>query len=173
MEKIVAYTLRPVQEEDQELLLEVYSSTRADEMALVPWDAAQKKTFLQMQFSAQHQYYQANYPGADFQIILVNNQLAGRIYADRRADEIRLMDIALLPEHRNRGIGSRLIKDLLAEAQQANKPVRIHVEKFNPALRLYERLGFSIIDDRGVYWFMEWRPQEVNSAASLTQRAEG
>jgi len=173
MEKIAVYTLRPVQEEDEELLLEIYSSTRADEMALVPWDAGQKQAFLQMQFSAQHQYYQANYAGADFQIILVNDQPAGRLYVDRRVDEIRLIDIALLPEYRNGGIGSALIKEVLAEAQQAGKLVSIHVEKFNPALRMYERLGFSISDDRGVYWFMEWKPQEVNSAVSAKQRAEG
>src|SRR5262245_30144063 len=172
MEKIAAYTLRPVQEEDEEFLLEVYSSTRVDELAPLGWSADQQAAFLTQQFNAQHQYYQANYPHADFLIILVSGQPAGRLYVDRRADEIRLMDIALLPEHRGAGIGSGLIKELLAEAQLARKPVRIHVEKFNPALRLYERLGFSIIDDRGVYWFMEWKPQEVDSAVSADQRAE-
>src|SRR5690242_16314624 len=126
MEKIAAYTLRPVQEEDEELLLELYSSTRVDELAPLGWSADQQAAFLTQQFNAQHQYYQANYPHADFLIILVNGQPAGRLYVDRGADEIRLIDIALLPEHRGAGIGSGLIKELLAEAQQACKPIRIH-----------------------------------------------
>ena len=155
--------LRPIRPEDQPFLYEVYASTRLEELAPLGWNADQQAAFLTQQFNAQHQYYQANYPGADFQIILVNDQPAGRIYVDRRIDEIRLIDIALLPEYRNGGIGSRLLKDLLAEAARAGKPVRIHVEKFNPALRLYERLGFSISDDRGVYWFMEWRPRREMS----------
>ena len=78
-----------------------------------------------------------------------------------RADEIRLIDIALLLEHRNAGIGARLLQDLLAEAAQAGKPVRIHVEKFNPALRLYERLGFTPIEDQGVYLLMQWSPDAL------------
>ena len=150
--------LRPIRPEDQPFLYEVYASTRLEELAPLGWNADQQAAFLTQQFNAQHQYYQANYVGADFQIILVNDQPAGRIYVDRRIDEIRLIDIALLPEYRNAGIGSGLLNDLLAEAQRAGKPVRIHVEKLNPALRLYERLGFSISDDRGVYWFMEWVP---------------
>ena len=165
-------TLRPIRPEDQSFLYEVYASTRLEELAPLGWSADQQAAFLAQQFNAQHQYYQANFAGADFQVILVNGQPAGRLYVDRRVNEIGLIDIALLPEYRNAGIGSGLIKELLAEAQQAGKPVRIHVEKFNRALRLYERLGFSIIDDRGVYWFMEWKPQEVNSALPTSQRAE-
>jgi ribosomal protein S18 acetylase RimI-like enzyme len=158
-------TLRSIHPEDQPFLYEVYASTRTEELAPLGWNSEQQAAFLTQQFNAQHQYYQASYASADFQIILVNGQPAGRLYVERGADELRLIDIALLPEYRNAGIGTGLIKNLLAEAQQAGKPVRIHVEKFNPALRLYKRLGFSIIDDRGVYWFMEWKPQEVNSAA--------
>jgi ribosomal protein S18 acetylase RimI-like enzyme len=165
-------TLRPIRSDDQPFLYKVYASTRLEELAPLRWSAEQQAAFLTQQFNAQHQYYQANYTGADFQIILVNGQQGGRLYVDRGADEIRIVDIALLPEHRGAGIGSSLIKELLAEAQQAGKVVRIHVEKFNPALRLYERLGFSIIDDRGVYWFMEWPPQEVNGAVSVNQHAE-
>lgn len=160
--------LRPIGPEDQPFLYQIYASTRMEELASLGWSAAQQAAFLTQQFSAQHQYYQANYVGADFQIILVNGQQVGRLYVDRGAEEIRLIDIALLPEYRNDGIGSRLLNDLLAEAAQAGKPVRIHVEKFNPALRLYERLGFSISDDRGVYWFMEWKPRrEMSTTITL------
>ena len=150
--------LRPIRPDDGPFLYKVYASTRLEELAPLGWSAEQQAAFLTQQFNAQHQYYHANYADADFQIILVNGQPGGRLYVDRRGDEIRIIDIALLPEYRRAGVGSRLLRDLLDEAAAGGKPVRIHVEKFNPALRLYERLGFSIVDDRGVYWFMEWSP---------------
>jgi GNAT superfamily N-acetyltransferase len=138
-------------------LCAVYASTREQELAAVAWDAAQKTAFVQMQFAAQHAYYQEHYAGADFDVILVDSQPAGRLYVNRADDELRIVDIALLPQWCNRGIGSALVNALQGEAAAAGKPLRIHVERFNPALRLYERLGFSPIADRGVYLFMEWR----------------
>ena len=164
--------LRPIRPEDEPFLYDVYASTRLEELAPLGWSAEQQAAFLAQQFNAQHQYYQATYADADFQIILLNNQPAGRLYVERRDDEIRLIDIALLPAYRGAGVGSRLLHELLDEAAVAGKPVYIHVEKFNPALRLYARLGFSIIEDRGVYWFMEWKPQEAKRVVSDTQRAE-
>jgi ribosomal protein S18 acetylase RimI-like enzyme len=133
-------------------------------MNLVAWDAAQKEAFVRMQFTAQHSHYQQHYPDAAFDIILVNGQPAGRLYVDRWTKEIRIVDIALLPEYRNAGIGTTLLKGILEEATQAGKPVSIHVERFNPALHLYERLGFSTISENGVYYLMEWVPG--NSANS-------
>jgi ribosomal protein S18 acetylase RimI-like enzyme len=151
-----AISLRSVRPDDRAFLLSVYASTREPELATVDWDAAQKAAFVQMQFDAQHAYYQEHYEGAAFDVILVGGQPAGRLYLHRRDDEIRIMDIALLPEFCNRGIGTTLLHGLQSEAAAAGKPLRIHVERFNPALRLYERLGFRQIDDRGVYLFMEW-----------------
>ena len=150
-------TLRPVSADDLPFLCAVYASTREQELTAVAWDAAQKAAFLDMQFRAQHTYYLAHYPDAAFDVILINHQPAGRLYIDRATSEIRIVDIALLPEWCNRGIGSALINVLQGEAAAAGKPLRIHVERFNPALRLYERLGFQQIEDRGVYLFMEWR----------------
>ena len=141
---------------DQELLFRIYASTRAEELAPVPWTEAQKEAFLRMQFRAQSLDYAANYPDAEFLIILRDGVPAGRLYLDRRADELRIVDIALLPEHRGAGLGGAILRDLLAEAAAAGKPVRIHVERFNPALRLYERLGFRRTADLGVYYLMEW-----------------
>ena len=109
-----------------------------------------------MQFDAQHAHYQEHYAGAAFDVILVDGQPAGRLYVAREEDEIRIVDIALLPDFCNRGIGTTLLRGLQSEAAAAGKPLRIHVERFNPALRLYERLGFREIADRGVYLFMEW-----------------
>lgn len=151
-------TLRPIAADDLPFLLAVYASTRADELAPLGWGAEQQAIFVQQQFLAQHQYYQQHYTDAAFQVILVDGQPAGRLYVARWPSEIRLIDIALLPAWRGRAVGTRLLNDLFDEAVAARKPIRIHVEKFNPALRLYQRLGFVSIEDRGVYWFMEWAP---------------
>jgi GNAT superfamily N-acetyltransferase len=142
---------------DRPFLLQVYASTRASEMALVAWTDAQKDAFLRMQFDAQDAYYRENYKTAEFLVILEGETPAGRLYVDRWADEIRLMDVALLPEYRGKGIGTRLRLDLQEEARQRGTPLRIHVEHMNPALALYERLCFRPVEDRGVYRLLEWR----------------
>jgi ribosomal protein S18 acetylase RimI-like enzyme len=151
-------TLRPIAAEDMRFLYEVYASTRLDELAPLGWSAEQRTAFLTQQFNAQHQYYQSSYPDADFQIIMLNERQVGRLYVARWPAEIRLIDIALLPAARGAGIGTRLLHDLLDEAVAERKPIRLHVEKFNPALRLYQRLGFYPVEDKGVYWYMEWAP---------------
>lgn len=148
--------LRPVEEADTEFLFEVYSSTRAEELAAVAWDDRQKEMFLRHQFNAQKQCYQTNYPGAEFHIVAVDGKSAGRLYLHRRPAETRIMDVALLPEYRRKGIGTFLLKKVLREAAEKQKPVTIHVENFNPALRLYQRLGFSTISGDAVYRLMEW-----------------
>ena len=140
--------LRPIADGDRDLLYRIYASTREAELAQVHWTAAQREVFLRMQFTAQHQYYQEHYAGAAFQVILADDYPAGRLYVARWPEEIRIVDIALLPAYRNAGIGAALLKDLLAEGAEAGKPVSIHVERFNPALRLYQRLGFTPIADR-------------------------
>lgn len=149
-------TLRPVADGDEPFLHEVYASTRREEVAPLPWSAEQKEAFLRMQSEAQHKYYLEQFSEAEMLVVLVDGEPAGRLYVDRREEEIRLVDIALLPAYRGGGIGGSLLRGLLREAREAGKPVRIHVEKQNPALRLYERLGFQRIGDRGVYWLMEW-----------------
>jgi GNAT superfamily N-acetyltransferase len=155
----VNVTLRPIREEDMEILFRLYASTRADEMAaVVDWTNEQKEAFLRMQFQAQHAWYQEHYVGAQFDLLLVDGVPAGRLYVHRREAEIRLMDISLLPEHRNSGIGSSLVRKLMEAAEAVGKPLTIHVEKYNPAMRLYLRLGFKSIEDRGPYDLLEWRP---------------
>jgi ribosomal protein S18 acetylase RimI-like enzyme len=153
-------TLRPIAQEDEKFLCEVYASTRVEELAQVPWSDEQKAAFLYMQFSAQHQYYQEHYPRAAFDVILVAGEPAGRLYVHRGADELRIVEIAILPAWRNKRVGTHLLGALQAEAALARKPLRIHVERLNPALSLYERLGFKMIEDRGVYLFLEWRTTE-------------
>ena len=156
-------TLRPITELDKEFLYQVYASTREEELELTGWDDLRKGAFLQMQFDAQHRFYMEQFATAEFQIVLLNREPVGRLYVDRRPDEIRIVDIALLPQHRNQGIGSRLMGDLCAEAEGAGFPVRIHVERSNRVLRLYHRFGFRKIGDTGVYYLMEWTPGPKSS----------
>jgi ribosomal protein S18 acetylase RimI-like enzyme len=151
-------TLRPVAEGDESFLYQVYASTRQEELAPVPWTEAQKAAFLRMQFEAQRRHYRENYPDAAFLVILRGGRPAGRLYVDRRPEGIRIIDIALLPEHRGVGIGTALLAEILAEGDREGKPVSLHVEHFNPALRLYERLGFRRIEDTGVYYLLERPP---------------
>lgn len=151
--------LRPIGPDDLVFLSQVYASTRREELAPLGWSAAQQAAFLGQQFAAQHHHYTTHYAGASFQVILVRGQTAGRLYVARWPAEIRIVDIALLPEFRGAGVGSRLLAGLLAEADRAGAAVSIHVEKHNPALRLYERLGFARAADREVYWLMERAPR--------------
>lgn len=150
--------LRPIGDGDDAFLFALYASTRAAELAAVPWSDAEREAFLRQQFSAQQRGYAETYAGAFFGIILVDDVPAGRLYVARWPAEIRLVDISLVPEHRGRGVGTELIRRLQAEAAACGRPLTIHVEVFNPALALYRRLGFVATGTHGPYHFMEWRP---------------
>jgi len=150
-------TLRPIHGGDEPFLSALYASTRQAELALTGWDQAQIDEFLAKQFSAQHRYYLEHLPPSEFNIIEGDGRPIGRIYVGDWEDDVRLIDIALIPEQRGRGIGTRLIRDVLARAAVLGKPVRLHVEQHNPARRLYGRLGFVVLEERGVNVFMEWR----------------
>jgi GNAT superfamily N-acetyltransferase len=148
--------LRPVAPAaDADFLLAVYAATRAEELAVVPWTDAEKDAFLRMQFDAQDRWWREQRPDATFDVILVDGQPGGRLYVDRRPDEIRIVDIALLPDHRAMGVGTLLIGRILDEGCATSRPVTIHVERGNRARALYERLGFEQIDTTGVYDLLE------------------
>lgn len=134
----------------------MYASTRAEELAVTSWGEEQKAAFCRMQFDAQTAHYGANYPGALFQIIERSGVSLGRLYVAHWEKEIRIIDIALLPEHRGMGIGTKLLRELQDEARTMAKKLSIHVERFNPALRLYQQLGFQQVEDKGVYLLLEW-----------------
>jgi GNAT superfamily N-acetyltransferase len=149
--------LRPITPEDDIFLAGVYASTRWEELAPTGWSDEDKFVFCRRQFGAQSAHYRENYPGASLQVIENAGVPIGRLYVARWEREIRIMDVALLPEHRGSGIGTKLLRELQEEARTAGKSLTIHVERFNPALRLYERLGFRQIEDKGVYLLMSWR----------------
>jgi RimJ/RimL family protein N-acetyltransferase len=151
-------SLRPIEPADERFLYAVYASTRTEELAPVPWTDEQKAAFLWQQFTAQHRHYQEHYGDARFEIILRDGEPVGRLYVARWPAEIRIVDISILPAHRNAGIGGRLLRELLAEGEASGKTVSIHVERFNPAMRLYQRLGFREVADLGVYFTMKWTP---------------
>ena len=163
--------LRAVEPEDEEFLLGVYAASRADEMALVDWDEGQKMAFLRSQFEAQTAQYQARFPDAEYSIILYQERPVGRFWIGRTPEQIRLLDIEILPEFRNLGIGAVLLKTLLAESEATGVPLRHMVFKMNTAaLRFYERFGFSPIEDVGAYIHMERLPTTHTPAADTTSR---
>ncbi|WP_421800260.1 GNAT family N-acetyltransferase [Haliscomenobacter sp.] len=154
--------LRTIYQEDLPRLFEIYASTRAEELALVPdWPEEQKMAFLSQQFVAQHQYYQEFYQGAELQVIELDQEVVGRLYVhwSYSPQEVRIMDVALLPAYRGQGIGSQLIKAVQKKGAEMGKTVTIHVEYNNPALQLYQRLGFQKIGEfNSVYYLLEWKP---------------
>ena len=127
-------------------------------MALVNWDNSNEKSFIQMQFDAQDHFFRSAYPGAYYQVIFMDEQPVGRLYTHERENEIRLMDISILPEFRNQGIGSLLVKRIIEKARKQDLPVTLYVERHNPAQRFYERLGFRFMEDKGMYVYMKWSP---------------
>lgn len=157
-------TFRPIRPEDEPFLYRLYATTRDAELALVDWDDTQKEAFLRMQFRAQHTFYLSQFTEAAFDLIVRDGDPIGRLYVDRRSDEIRIIDIALMPEQRNAGLGGALLRALLEEGARSGKPVRIHVEKFNRAMTLYQRLGFVPIHDQGVHLLMEWSPGRAETS---------
>lgn len=153
-----AVTLRPATDADYAFMRRLYGSTRAEEMEHFPFGQEEKEAFLDQQFGAQYEHYRIHYPTCERNIIERDGRPVGRLFIDEWRDQIRLVDIALMPEWRGSGIGSRLLADVLARGAAAGKPVTIHVEAYNPALRLYRRLGFEHVDTNGVYYLMKWTP---------------
>ena len=151
-------TFRPVTDADHPFLRDLYAGVRSAELAPIAWPEAAKRDFLDQQFALQHQHYLKNYVGADLLLIEKAGAAIGRIYVYRTPAEIRLMDIALVPAERGRGIGSALLHELMDEARATSCRLTLHVEPDNPAQHLYQRLGFALIEHRGVYDFLGWTP---------------
>jgi GNAT superfamily N-acetyltransferase len=157
-------TLRSVTAKDDDFLLAVYALTREDELAQVEWGEGQKELFVRWQFELQRREYDARFPDARYQLILIDGEPAGRIWVGEDEEQIRLLDIALLPQFQKRGAGTVLLRELMKEAGRAGKLLRHMVFVLNnDAHRFYERLGFVVIEDIGAYKHMEYRPRPVMS----------
>ena len=152
--------LRLATPDDQAFLYDLYCSTRSEEIDAWGLEGAARETLLKLQFTARERHFDIAYTGAEHQIILCDDRPIGRILVYRSEIEIRLVDVALLPEHRGSGIGAMLVRALCVEARAAGKPVTLHVSKSNRAGRLYERLGFRVAGDIGTDYKLEWRPEE-------------
>lgn len=153
-------TLRPATDADRDFLFEAYAATRDAELAQVPWTDAQKRVFLWQQFEAQDHEYRRAYPDGEFRVIELSTHRVGRLYLRHGATDTRIIDLALLPEFRNWGIGSRLLGELAQEADRSGRTLSIHVEVFNSgARRLYERFGFELTEDKGVYLLLTRAPR--------------
>jgi ribosomal protein S18 acetylase RimI-like enzyme len=161
------FALRPETEADIAFLMRLYASTREEELAPVPWSVEQKAAFLAQQFQAQRQHYRTYIEGCSFDVIEENGVPMGRLYLETRPSRLHVVDISLLPAWRGRGIGADIMAALQEAGRTSGRGVSTFVEKFNPALRFYRRLGFAEIADHGVYLEMEWRPEGAPIAESL------
>ncbi len=148
-------TLRPIGADDERFLLALYASVRAPELEQLAWTDEQKALFVLHQFNAQSAHWRENYHDTSFDVIERGGVPIGRLYVARWRDEIRVVDIAFMPEHRGSGLGSAIFRELFDEGDRTGRPVTIHVELFNPARRLYERLGFVTSEEKGIYLLME------------------
>lgn len=152
------FAVRPITPEDMPYLRDLYATTRTD-LAPVPWTGAQKAAFVQMQFEAQHTYYHTQFPDVGYYVVLYHGQALGRMYVDwAREGRIHLLEITLEPRWRGQGHGTTLLRWLMAEATRRGVTLSLFVEDFNPAYRLYQRLGFSTPKPDGVYTYMTWEP---------------
>ncbi|MCA1939657.1 MAG: GNAT family N-acetyltransferase [Caenispirillum bisanense] len=153
---VAGFLRRPQTPADLPFLARLLSSAREVERDLFPGDPALWEALMVQQAAAQDHHYRAHYPGATFDILEHEGQPAGRLALCELGDEIRVMDIAILPDLRGQGRGTLVLRAVMAQAAARGLAVRLHVETFNRAWRLYERLGFALVQDKGVHKLLEW-----------------
>jgi ribosomal protein S18 acetylase RimI-like enzyme len=157
-------SLRDARADDLPFLFDLYCDVRREEVSAWGWPSAQRDAFLRMQFEAQRRSYEAGYPGAAHHIVLDGPDSIGRRLAARTSQGMHLVDIALLASHRNRGIGTRLIRQLMDDCEASEGSLHLQVLRGNPALRLYRRMGFAETDADQVYIQMAWSPGSGRTA---------
>ncbi|HEY0107203.1 MAG TPA: GNAT family N-acetyltransferase [Rhizomicrobium sp.] len=159
------YELRRETDEDVPFLARLYASTREAELAPIPWTPEQKAAFLAQQFQAQRHDYRTRIRDCRFEVLEHRGSPMGRLYLQDRPSRLHVVDIALMPEWRGKGIGTQMLEALQAEGSASGRGVGIFVEKLNPALRLYRRLGFIDVMDHDIHLEMEWMPQTPNAVS--------
>ena len=152
------FSLRSLHERDLPWLRNLYASTRAEEMAPVPWPEIAKRSFLDQQFALQHQHYMNHFADADYLAIeQAGHGPVGRYYLQRVAPEHLVVDICLFPTMRGKGVGQLLIAESQTQAAALTRGMSLHVSRANPgAKRLYERLGFAVAGEEGSHLRMRW-----------------
>lgn len=158
--------LRPEAEGDAAFLARLYCDTRRHEVAAWGWPPAQEELFLTMQFEAQRRGYRQTYPNAVGRIVRVVETDAGRLLVNEESSSIHLIDIALLEEYRNRGIGTQLLNELQRECDLRQMALRLHVLAVSPARRLYRRMGLEEVGADEIYIQMERSPKPASGGAS-------
>ena len=151
-------TFKNVEDKDQQFIEMVYRSTREKELSLTGWPEDQKQRFIIMQSMAQLTEYKNKYKAATYRVILYKKRPAGRLYLSESNHEIRIIDITLLPEFQGKGIGSKILADIIKTAKQKNKKITLHVNHGNRAIKLYESLGFKKISATNIQEYMECDP---------------
>ena len=153
---------RPATPDDEPFLFDLFCAVRAHEFALMPLAEPLKQQLIRMQYTAQKEGYSAEYPDSSFEIVLNGEAKIGRIWIARREDCFYLVDIAILPETQNSGIGTNLVRELQHEAELTHKPVRLSVFRFNPgSIRFHERLGFTVTHEDAIQFYYEWKPNQL------------
>ena len=155
-------SLRPETDGDLPFLMQVFASTRAEELALVPWTEDEKRAFLVHQFSAQRKHYRAYFPDAAYDVLERDGTPIGRLYVDERQTRVHILDIALMPDRRGGGVGTAIIGAIQDYARTRGKGADIFVERINPAKSLYDRMGFKVVREEEIYLEMDWAPDGVS-----------
>ncbi len=151
-------TFRPAEADDEPFQRQVFQSTREPIAQLIDWDAEREAAFLAMQFLAQSSHYHRAFAGSSYDVIELDGRPVGRVFVYRGPDDIRVVDIGLMPQYRGQGIGGTVLMAVMAEAAESGRPVRLQTDPTNRALRLYERLGFVRVGTTGVHVDLEWMP---------------
>jgi len=155
--------LRAAEEKDASFIEAVYRTTREAELNLTNWSEFQKSAFISMQSAAQLSDYKKKFPAARFQVIVYKKKDIGRFFTCETENEIRLLDITILPEYTGKGIGTNLLQRLIQRSNKVQRKISLHVIASNPAMKLYQRLGFVQIKKDGLYYYMERKPEKSSN----------
>lgn len=154
--------VRPALPQDEIFLYELYSAVRGPEFALAPVSATQREHLIRMQFNGQMSAYTQKYPNSCYHIVLLDGKPVGRLWVAPGQREFHLVDIAVHPSLQKKGIGTVLVQRLQQEATQARLPITSSIFRFNAgSMRFHKRLGFSIVREDEMYYYMEWKPLPV------------
>jgi ribosomal protein S18 acetylase RimI-like enzyme len=156
------FLLRPETDDDLPFLMQLFASTRADELAIVPWSEEQKRAFLIQQFGAQRKHYRSFLADTSYDVLERDGVPVGRLYLNERRTRAHIVDIVLMPGSRGKGVGTAIITALQDYARARGKGVDIFVERNNPARSLYDRMAFKVIREEDIYLEMDWAPDGVS-----------